>query len=222
MITVIYYTSNCEDTEFEKRIRETLWENKGDLPLVSVSQKPLDFGENICVGEVGRSSHNQWRQLQIGANVAKTDFVCLAESDFLYPKEHFQIEPTREDTFYAPLRVYQLCAMKGRINKFIPMHTRYREGTSIVSRKLLLETLDEILNGRDLWKAGIEPPEKMLKYLFDGRNVKLYRNPIPVVTFRTDNGMHQHIHDDHPSGINEIPFWGKASDLMRRYGLCET
>jgi hypothetical protein len=217
MITVIYYTSNTENPDFENRIQKTLLENKGDFPLISVSQKPLSLGENICVGDVGRSSFNQWRQVQIGLKFAKTKYVALAESDFLYPKEHFLFLPTEEDVFYVPFTVYQLCTMKNKIHKFILMHQRFREGTSIVSKNYLLKALDEILGDTDFWKPGIEKPRDMPRYLFEGKNVKVYKNRIPLVTFRTDQGMHQHIHDDHPSGLDQISFWGKADELMRVY-----
>jgi len=220
MITIVYYTSNTENSAFEEKIRQILVADSCGLPIISVSHKPIALGENICVGDVGRSSYNQWRQLQIGAQAAKTKFIALAESDFLYSKEHFTIKVTREDLFYAPLRVFQLCTMKNRVHKFIPMYRRYREGTSIVGRDYLLTALESML-GEETWKAGIEPPSKMLPHLFFGRNSVLYHNTIPVVTFRTDAGMHQHIHDDHPTGIDELPFWGNAQNLIKEYNQNE-
>jgi len=216
VITIVYYTVNTENHDFEDRIKLTLQKSSANLPIISVSQQPIDFGDNICVGNVGRSSYNQWRQLQIGAQAAKTKYVALAESDFLYPKEHFQLKPDKEDVFYAPLKVFQLCVMKGRIQKFILMHRRFREATSIVGRDYLLETLDSML-GEELWRPGIEVPSKMPRHLFMNKNVRLYHNAVPVVTFRTDAGMHQHIHDDHPDGVDEIPFWGNAKDLINEY-----
>jgi len=215
-ITIIYYTSNNENLDFENQVIDTLIKNSCGLPIISVSQKPMTLGENICVGDVGRSSYNQWRQLQIGAAAAKTKFIALAESDFLYPKEHFSFLPEREDVFYAPITAYQLCTMRGRIHKYLLMHKRYREGTSIVGRDYLLKTLDTMLDSI-FWKPGIEKPSQMPKYLFLDKNVSFYNNIVPLVTFRTDEGMHQHIHDDRPDGLDEIPFWGKAENLMRQY-----
>ena len=49
-ITVLYYTSNREGENFEIKVREIILENKGDLPLISVSQKPIDFGKNRAKG----------------------------------------------------------------------------------------------------------------------------------------------------------------------------
>jgi hypothetical protein len=215
-LTIIYYTSNTENTSFEEKIRQILTEDAQETPIISVSQKPITLGYNICVGDVGRSSYNQWRQLQIGASAATTRFVALAESDFLYSKEHFNSPTPKEDVFYAPLRVYQLCTMANRVHKFIPLHKRYREGTSIVGRDYLLRTLDTMLE-KETWRPGIEPPSKMLLHLFFNRNSSLYHNVTPIVTFRTDAGMHQHIHDDHPNGIDEIPYWGDVDSLIGRF-----
>lgn len=217
-ITIVYYTANTENPDFENRILLNIITCGAGHDLITVSQKPMTQGINVCVGEVGRSSYNQWRQLQIGAATAKTEFIALAESDFLYTKEHFNTPLARDDCFYAPLRVYQLCTMKDRLHKYIPMHKRYREGVSIVGRMYLLERLDDMLDSM-MWKPGIEKPSQMLPHLHSDRSVILYKNETPIVTFRTDNGMHQHIHDDHPSGIDNLPFWGSAEGLMMRFGL---
>ena len=92
-LTVIYYTSNKEKELFESRIRESILDMIGDIPLISVSQKPIDFGKNICVGDVGVCGHNLFRQFQIGAKAAKTKYVCNVEADALYPKEYFEFTP---------------------------------------------------------------------------------------------------------------------------------
>ena len=73
--TIIYYTSNTENENFENKIRENILKVKGDLPLISVSQKPIDFGHNICVGELGKSYENAFYQAKIGCEIA-TNSLC--------------------------------------------------------------------------------------------------------------------------------------------------
>jgi hypothetical protein len=46
MVTILYYTSNREDESFEKKIQENILKQT-DLPIISVSQKPINFGKNI-------------------------------------------------------------------------------------------------------------------------------------------------------------------------------
>ena len=52
-LTLVYITSNRENEYFESKIIETMKESINGLPVVSVSQKPIDFGENICLGDIG-------------------------------------------------------------------------------------------------------------------------------------------------------------------------
>ena len=60
--TIIYYTANREKESFENKVRENILKVKGDLPVISVSQKPIDFGKNICVGDIGQNYLNAFRQ----------------------------------------------------------------------------------------------------------------------------------------------------------------
>ena len=57
--TIVYYTSNRENPDFENRITFRLLKTakKLNMPLINVTQKPMPgFGKNICVGDVGVSN----------------------------------------------------------------------------------------------------------------------------------------------------------------------
>ena len=105
-LTVVYYSSCREDPVFEGKIRQALLDAIGDLPLISVTQQPVDFGENICVGDVGRSGHNVFRQYQIGVQAATTRFVAPAESDALYPPGWFASRPLSDDVLVRCCLLY--------------------------------------------------------------------------------------------------------------------
>ncbi len=105
-LTIIYYTSNKEKPDFEEKVRAELLRVCGDLPIISVSQKPIDFGKNICVGNVGASGFNMFRQVLIGCREAKTLFVISAEADCLYPPEYFKFIPERENICYRNANTY--------------------------------------------------------------------------------------------------------------------
>jgi len=64
--TIIYYTGCTEDPVFEQRIIDDLKKKAGDIPIISVSRKPIDLGTNICVGEKPVSYTSEWKQLLIG------------------------------------------------------------------------------------------------------------------------------------------------------------
>ena len=59
LCSVIYYTANTEKEPLAGNVRKRLLSVIEDLPLISVSQKPMDFGTNICVGDVGVNEYNE-------------------------------------------------------------------------------------------------------------------------------------------------------------------
>ena len=97
-VTILYYTANVEDELFERKIRKNILKNKGDLPIISVSQKPIDFGDNICVGEHEPCYLNLFRQIQIGLEKVRTTFIITTEADFLYPPDYFTFVPPETET----------------------------------------------------------------------------------------------------------------------------
>ena len=207
-LTCIYYTSNKEKPDFEARIRQTLIENMGDTPLISVSQQPIDFGNNICVGEVGASNHNAFRQLQIGAREAKTPFVCSAESDFIYPPDYFNRIPVENNEFYMAYTVYMVYDCQ--YFRF----RRYNEGAMIVGRDYLVDSIEEMLDGNGMWSS-----ERALPSLFKDKNTRTIKLKNPIVTFKTDHNMHQKGRRDYTKleEVASIPYWGKAEELVKRY-----
>jgi hypothetical protein len=98
-ISLLYYTANTIEETLAENVRKHLLSIKGDLPLISVSQKPIKFGKNICVGEIGKSYYNCYKQILTGAYAVKTPYVVCCEDDTLYSKEHFNHRPSNEKVF---------------------------------------------------------------------------------------------------------------------------
>ena len=93
-LTILYYTANVIKESAAQKIRDSLLkvtENK--FPIISVSQKPINFGKNICIGEIGRSKYNLYKQILIGAREVKTKYVACVEDDVLYSADHFNFRP---------------------------------------------------------------------------------------------------------------------------------
>ena len=97
-LTIIYYTCNWLDDKnpyFLANTRKQLLEAVEDRPIVIVSQKPTIFGNNsvnVCMGDIGRSHLNIYRQILEGCKAAKTKWVAMAEDDVLYSKQHFNFQ----------------------------------------------------------------------------------------------------------------------------------
>jgi len=213
-LTVVYYTSCTEGPDFEAKIRATLQETVGTLPIISVSHKPLDFGTNICVGDVGISSQNAFRQLQIGAEQATTRFVCAAESDFLYPRDYFAFQPERTDVLYSCQPVYLLFG--GRRGAFYPK--RHSEGAMMVGRDYLLNAIEVMLTGLGTWNRVLERDGgRPIPFLFVPNGREHFYTTIPTVSFRTDHQMHRKTPFIATGKCAELPYWGSARDLWSKY-----
>ena len=93
-LTLLYYSANTIQESAAQKVRDNLikvTENK--YPIISITQKPINFGKNICVGEIGKSKYNEYKQILIGAREAKTKYIACAEDDALYAPEHFEYRP---------------------------------------------------------------------------------------------------------------------------------
>ena len=111
-LTLLYYTDNSLPEEFAEPIRSHLKEVAGNYPIISISQNPMDFGQNICVGNIGRSYRSILKQILVGAKATQTPYVALCEHDNLYPKEHFDLRPVKGDVVYNQNRTRLLCDVK--------------------------------------------------------------------------------------------------------------
>ncbi len=100
MNTVINITDNSLDPQIADLCRRILVREAGDIPIVSVSQKPIDLGTNVCVGEIGRNWISLYKQLLAGVAAASTDWVVVAEHDCLYTNEHLSYQPEDSSVFH--------------------------------------------------------------------------------------------------------------------------
>jgi hypothetical protein len=212
-LTCIYYTANRKKEPFAKEIRESLLEALGKTPLISVSQYPLEFGKNICVGDVGHTLANGWRQLQIGAMAATTPFVCAAEDDMLYPKEYFQFRPDREDTFYFADPCFHVFGQKRKIH-FWSYNRRGAEGAIVVGRDHLIRQIGNLLDQFGTWSTRGQ------LHLFKGSREEKFSVPIPVVQFRVDEDMHRRCKHDNKNRLQTLEPFGECRQSMSKY-RCE-
>ncbi len=215
MKTVLYYTSNREKPEFEQKITDTLLENCGDLPIISVSQKPMDLGNNICVGDVGHSYLNLYRQQLVGAREADTEYLVFAEADFLYPPEYFEFEPDGENCyFYGDVWIL----FGYRVKEF--RRKSMSHGAQIVKRDYLIDRLESGLEGMPEWYDGHPTQWKSTKQRKKVTLPKceMYVGEIPCVSIKTGDGMNKWTNIEKVSE-SELPYWGSADELRKKYGI---
>lgn len=210
-LTVLYYTSNHEQPEFEQKIIENLKGACGDLPIVSVSQKPMSLGKNICVGDVGLSYLNEWRQMYMGALEVKTPYMIFAESDHLYPKEYFSFVPPREGVYH-----YDNCwvVFKDITRAGSYRRKEYSDGALVCDKKSQVERLERFLADKPQWGEEFYD-EQLLDVNFNS-----FSGDTPCIVFKTGDGVRNSANVINKPGNNRknnLPYWGHVNTLRAKY-----
>jgi hypothetical protein len=118
-------------------------------PIISVSQKPIEFGLNICVGDIGRSHLSMYKQMWAGGKEASTEFISLAEHDCLYTPEHFNWIPPEPDVFYYNVNHWFVQANGSRTGEYSYMRRR---------------VLSMLICGRDIFLKAVSEKVWMLEH----------------------------------------------------------
>lgn len=214
-VTIIYYTSNYEDESFERKVRENLLENCGGLPIISVSQKPVDFGKNICVGDVGHTYFNMYRQILTGTKAAKTSYVALAESDFLYPEKYFSFSPKDADVY----RYNNVWIVYKNPKIYSYRRKIHSGGAQIFRREYLIDIIEKNLQGKPMWSDKEVVIRDRRGFEMFNVPFELFGDDIPCISFKTGNGMRNHttvLHGKNNIKI-KLPYWGHIRDLRQKY-----
>jgi len=218
-ISILYYTANLIPQFFAVNVRNHLLEvTKGEIPIISISQVPIDFGENIYIPDISPSIYNVYKQILIGAKSAKTKYLVCCEDDSLYTSEHFRFRP-QEDAF-----CYNVNRWRVHNDAFLFKHRREATAAGmwncIAPTELMIKTLGARFEkypvrgsqigwgepGRYERKLGL-PPVKSLAF----------RTEIPNITFSHETGLGG-VRRIGPEDIRqkELPYWGSAKELRER------
>ena len=212
-LTVLYYTSNREGDKFEARVRNNILKVKAKLPIISVSQKAINFGKNIVVGDHGASGFNMFRQIQIGLREVKTKFVVSAEADCFYPPDYFQFIPPRNDTPYRNNNTFLLPQFKDYFLK------KNEGGTwaQVINKDFYLERLNYLFKDAPDWSVEEKsfPKERSGKEdIFE--HIEYYTGKNPCISVKSQRGMRSYSHSERVP-VYKLPYWGIASNFRNKY-----
>lgn len=201
IFTILYYTGSREDPQFEAKIINNLKTQAGEIPIVSVSQKPLDLGKNICVGDIGHSYLNMHKQIYAGLKHIKTDYVAMAESDFLYPPGYFSFQPKDKDMYR-----YDNVWIVFKNGPYSFRRKRNSEGASYIKREFLMTQVKKRLDG--ILKSDI------LAVPFES-----FGGKYACVSFKTGSGVRSQTNILHGrSNIStKLPYWGYIGKFREEY-----
>lgn len=210
--TVLYVTANTEPESFESKIRAKLAAAAAGLPIVSVSQKPVDLGQNICVGDRGACYANEYRQLLTAAKAVRTEWVVAAEADFLYPRCYFTFAPPADG---PDLWRYDPVYILWRSRAYSPGFRRKlnSEGAQWARREPLVARLEARFAGLPEWHE----PGADWKVKVYGRNEwSLFGDPSqPAVSIKSGFGMRPSTKVSRDEPTMELPLWGSATELRK-------
>lgn len=199
----------------------------GNAPIISVSQKPIKFGMNICIGETGFSTYNLYKQVLIAVREAKTSYVATAEDDVLYPPEHFVYRPPANTIGYD-LNKWSLFTWGKPV--FSKRENRRTMTGCIAPRETLLKTLEERYTKYPVFE---EIPEEIYKYYWGepGRfedhlgiahvETEKWECSVPSVSFCTPEALGFTYLGKRkalgPIQAETLEPWGSAEEVRRLY-----
>lgn len=206
--TILYYTADVEQSSFANKVRDNILSLRGDLPILSVSQVPLDFGNNICVGRVGRSYHNEFRQIQIGLREVKTKYILVAEADTLYPPDYFTKLAGNPGSTRFHGNVWVLYR-----GTSVFLFKSISHAAQLIDARAWLNRLTASLEGQPKWSLE-RPPVHNQQFPSDYKTIW---GEQPVITFKTEAGVGPKTQVKKAvEPVGELPYWGTAVDLHKR------
>ena len=222
--TIIYYTANHISDHFFQNTKDQLLRVVGSMPLISVSQKPMDLGKNVCVGDIGRNHVNIYKQVLRGAREADTKFVALAEDDVLYSHGHFNTRRPKKAPFLYNISKWSIFTWSDP--PVFSYKNRLVINSLIADRKSLIEAISERLdkfgdnpkfNGYSWGEPGRK--EKQLEITIN--ETERFYSEVPNIVFSHPDAVgYGHLGKKKAKGfprLSQLPYWGMASDIVKIY-----
>lgn len=217
-LTILYYTANLVSESFAENVRNHLLETTlNKIPIISISHKRIDFGENICIEGLDPCIYNVYRQILVGAKYSKTKYIACCEDDSLYTPEHFEFRPQGEFAYNQNRwRVYP--------DKFLFKHrndvTAAGMWNCIVMTDLMIKTLSDRFEKYPVKGSQIHwgEPGRYERHLgLPPVRATKFSTEIPNVTF-AHRGSLGGVRRVGPKDITqpELPYWGSAKNLWER------
>lgn len=184
---ILYYTDNRLDgTAIGMGVQYQLLQT--DLPIVSVSLKPIEFGTNIVL-PLERGYLTMAKQILAGLEAITADVVFFCEHDVLYHPTHFDFNPPMQEMYYYNMNVWKVNAQTGHavtyITKQLSGLCAYRE----VLVRHFRERVRRIEESGFSRSMGFEPGSHGRKERIDDIRSEEWRSEYPNVDIRHDKNL---------------------------------
>ena len=184
-----YYTDNRLDPKIMKACQEQLLKAAKDIPIVSVSLKPIDFGRNIVL-PLERGYLTMFQQTLAGLEALDCDIVYFCEHDVLYPECHFDFIPPTKDSYYYNVNAWQVRVTDG--------HAAFwdccRLNEICAYRELLLEHYKRrvakvIADGKYHTRMGFEPGSHKRSERVDDNHAVKWFSEVPILDLKHEGNL---------------------------------
>jgi len=186
--SILYYTDNKLRDDISRACIKQI--NRCGLPVVSVSQKPMDFGKNIVM-DIGSSQLSMFKQILVGLIAIETDIVFFCEHDCLYHPSHFDFTPPKRNIYYFNSNAWSVRADTGET-----LHYNGMKKTSglVAYRDILIEHYTDkvTLIEKEGWsqrKHGFEPGRKKSKGRPNDYDWEYFESEHPYIDIKHDNNL---------------------------------
>lgn len=223
---LVYYTDNRCEERVMRLARRQIKVACPDWPLVSVSQFPINFGDNIVM-PLPRGPLTMFQQILFGLQAIDADVVFLVEHDMFYHPSHFEFTPPRRDTFYYNEHTYKVDAKTGQAVFF---YTKQTSGVCAY-RDLLLEhyekRVERVQKEGFTRRMGFEPGTHKYPRGIDDYRSERYMSAVPNVDVRHASNLtasrfkkEQYRSQRSIKGwklTDDIPGWGKTKNRFDEF-----
>jgi hypothetical protein len=191
---IIYYTDNQLPEPIFSTVQQQIL--KANLPIVSVSLKPINFGKNFVIN-LPPNIVTMIKQIIKALEESNSKYVFFCEHDVLYPVTHFDFTPLKDNIYYYNANVWR---WRYPQNKAIRYDRLISLSGLCVYRKLVLEhykkRLEKIVENKwdldtrrhePLWarRWGYEPGTKKIKRGgFSDEDFETWESNIPMIDIR--------------------------------------
>jgi hypothetical protein len=206
---IVYYTDSQLDERLAEAVRTVLRVSCGGIPIISVSQQPLDFGRNVCVGELPRERRSMYYQILEGLRAVPRGMVVnLCEHDVFYQPTHFDKLPdSRTRAYFNRSRFYY----SHNCDTFLQARGRMALSQGVAYRKVWVDHAKKRLAIPDLGRMRIA--YRNFNSGFSNIDVRHSQNQTSSKTGQKAKWLRGRLR-----GVTELPGWGTIREFQEAVG----
>lgn len=209
--TVIYYTDHRIEQTLARVVIKQLQKSAMYIPIVSVSQKPMNLGNNICVGEKPRCNRSILEQILVGLEKApKGSIIYLVEHDVIYHTSHFAKIPNQKNALYYNRSRFHWQPM---LPNYLPSLGDRALSQLVCYREYLMDTIKEWLSTSDDPTISTRFPARFFDFKSDKPNIDIRHGDNFT---RSGHRKGRYSRGKQKGLVDNLPGWGSPKHMAKK------